>query len=80
VARVYHPIEGIALLLYVLSLFVMLMVLPATALATTLAGPRSHADLEGVLRCRKCHAFGPGLQELKYSSCHMEIMERVKSG
>ena len=63
-----------------LSLFVMLVFHPETAWSQISPGPlsRRHADLEGVLQCTKCHTFGTGRQELKCSSCHTEIVERLK--
>ena len=63
-----------------LSLFVLITFQPEAAWAQISPGPLSsrHADLEGVLQCGKCHAFARGRQELKCSSCHTEIMERLK--
>lgn len=67
--------------LWVLAAVVFGIFVPTVALAQLSPGPltKSHANLEGVTQCSKCHAFGTGRQEFKCSSCHLEILERVKT-
>lgn len=67
--------------LYVVSACLAVILLPAVAFAQLSPGPlsKSHANLEGVVQCSKCHAIGLGRQEFKCSSCHAEILDRVKS-
>src|SRR5678809_611253 len=56
------------------------VIMPATAFAQLSPGPlsKSHSNLEGTLQCVKCHALGAGRPQLKCSSCHTNIAERIR--
>jgi hypothetical protein len=60
---------------------VLLAFAPATALAQLSPGPlsKSHSSLEGTFQCVKCHALGTGRPQLKCSSCHAPIADRVQN-
>ncbi len=61
--------------------FLLLFLHAAAAFAQLSPGPLSkgHSGLEGTLQCVKCHSLGSGRAQLKCSSCHADIAERVQS-
>jgi hypothetical protein len=59
----------------------MLVFVPALVYAQLSPGPLStpHSSLEGTLQCVKCHTLGVGRPQLKCSTCHTDIAERVQN-
>jgi hypothetical protein len=57
------------------------MFTPVLVFAQLSPGPLStpHRTLEGTLQCTKCHALGVGRAQLKCSTCHAEIADRVQN-
>ncbi len=41
---------------------------------------RSHADLEGLTNCQKCHAMEQQISSEKCLDCHGLLAEQIKSG